>query len=47
MKKSPTLLRGEKAGRENDSMEWNIVFAHELEEFYILIDPPIFIILLK
>jgi hypothetical protein len=47
MEESPALSGSNKTGWENDSVERNIIFTHELIQFYILVDPPFFVFLLK
>lgn len=40
MEEGPALLGSDEAGGEDDGMEGHVVLSHELEEFYILVDPP-------
>lgn len=47
MEQRPPLPRCDETRREDDRMEWYVIFAHELEEFHIVVDPPIFVVLLQ
>lgn len=47
MQKGPSLFGGDQAGGEDDGMEGHVILAHELEQFHVLIDPPILVVLLQ
>lgn len=48
MKEGPTLSRRDETGREDDSMEWDVVFSHELVELdFIVVSPPLCVALLQ
>lgn len=47
VEEGPSLFGGDEAGGEDDGVEGDVVFAHELEELNVLIDPPVAVFLLE
>jgi hypothetical protein len=43
MQEGPALLGGDETGGEDHGMEGDVVLAHELEEFDVLVDPPVLV----
>ncbi len=47
MEEGPALFGGDETGGEDDGVEGDVVFAHELEQLHVLIDPPLLVVLLQ
>lgn len=47
VEEGPGLFGGDQRGGEDNCVEGDVVFAHELVEFYVFVLPPLFVVFLE